>query len=158
VKLTIDIDQAVAVIVNKVVEVPPAMITEIKKYFDLSIGFESADIDVYSAYNFSQKFTLSIDEVVYYNISLVPAAMFSNDTEIGLTVGYVLDFLRASMKADLKLPLGELLNIPALPSIPLNLDSADIFESRLDIGTDSVARNYAATNAELIMLVGVMPA
>lgn len=252
VKVTIDIDQAVAVIVNKVVEailaavsggatvkplqtlddinpldlsfgleeilkvveVPEATITEIKKYFDLSIGFESADIDVYSAYNFSQEFTLSIDDVKYvatmeddtryifaandnngllienasrhdangdgvvdYTISLAPEAMFSNDTEIGLTVGYVLDFLRASMKADLKLPLGDLLGISALPTVPLNLAnvnlgpllriqgnldlaSADIFESRfdIDIGTDNVAGSYEVPNDELITLVGVMPA
>ncbi|MGB4247054.1 MAG: cadherin-like domain-containing protein [Pseudohongiellaceae bacterium] len=251
VKVTIDIDQAVAVIVNKVVEailavvsggatakplqtlddinpldlsfgleeilkvveVPEATITEIKKYFDLSVGFESADIDVYSAYNFSQEFTLSIDEVKYvatmeddtqyffaandkkgllienasrhdangdgvvnYSLALAPEAMFSNDTEIGLTVGYVLDFLRASMKADLKLPLGDLLNISALPSIPLNLAnvnlgpllrvqgdldlaSADIFESRfdIDIGSDTVDGSYAATDDEFITLVGVMP-
>ncbi|MBU2098241.1 MAG: cadherin-like domain-containing protein [Gammaproteobacteria bacterium] len=251
VKVTIDIDQAVAVIVNKVVEailaavsggatvkplqtlddinpldlsfgleeilkvveVPPATITEIKKYFDLSVGFESADIDVYSAYNFSQEFTLSIDDVAYvatmedetqyffaandnsgllienaskhdadgdgvvnYTISLAPEAMFSNDTEIGLTVGYVLDFLRASMKADVKLPLGDLLKIPALPTIPLNLAnvnlgpllriqgdldlaSADIFESRFDfdLSSDTVDGSYQATDDQLVTLVGVMP-
>lgn len=251
VKVTIDIDQAVAVIINKIVEailgvvsagatvtplqalddinpldlsfgleeilklveVPDATITEIKKYFDFNVGFEAADFDVYSAINFSQEFTLSVDDVVYlaimedgeqyefaantegglfienasrhdankdgfvdYQLTLTPKAMFSNDTEVGLTIGYVLDFLRASMKADLKLPLGDLLGISVLPTIPLNLAnvnlgpllriqgdldlaSADIFESRFDIniGSDYIDGSYDAANEELITLVGVMP-
>ncbi len=89
---------------------------------------------------------------------------------------YVLDFQQASMKAGLKLPLGDLLGISALPTIPLNLAdvklgpllrvqgnldlaSADIFESRFDfdIGTASIDGNYQATDEELVTLVGVMP-
>ncbi|MGB4248205.1 MAG: Ig-like domain-containing protein, partial [Pseudohongiellaceae bacterium] len=254
VRVTIDIDQAVAVIVNKIVEAaaaagtsgatvqflqalpdvnpldlefglaeilkaveaPQSMIDQITKFFDLSIGFEAADLDVYSALKFSQEFTLSLDDVEYevtmeddavyrfaanadgnlvienasqhdangdgvvdYDINLVPKAMFSNDTEIGLTIGYVIDFLQASLAADLKLPLGELLNIsiPGNPDIKLNLAdvnlgpllriqgdldlaSADIFESRfnIDIGSDTVSGNYALPEEELVTLVGVMPA
>ena len=250
VKVTMDVDQAVAVIINKIVEailgvvsggatvtplqtlddinpldlsfgledmlkvfeVPQPTIDELTKYFKLNVGFEAADLDVYSAYNFSQEFTLSIDDVQFvatmeddtqyffaanddaglvienasqhdankdgivdYDISLAPEAMFSNDTEIGLTVGYVLDFLRASMKADLTLPLGDLINIPGL-NVPLNLAnvnlgpllriqgdldlaSADIFESRFDfdIGTANIDGGYAVTDEELVTLVGVMP-
>ncbi|MEX2334312.1 MAG: hypothetical protein WD600_08650, partial [Pseudohongiella sp.] len=252
VKVTLDVDQAVAVIINKiveailgvvsggatvkplqtlddinpldlsfgledmlkVVEVPQPTIDELKKYFDMTVGFEAADLDIYSAYNFSQEFTLSIDEVQYvatmeddtqyifaanddsglrienasrhdengdgivsYDISLAPEAMFSNDTEIGLTVGYVLDFLQASMKADLKFPLEEYLGISGLSPVSLNmvdvklgpllriqgdldLASADIFESRFDfdIGTAEINGDYAVTDEQLVTLVGVMPA
>lgn len=255
VRVVIDIDQAVAVIVNKIIEVaagaassgatvqflaklpdinpldlefglaellevveaPQATIDEITQFFDLSVGFEAADVDVYSALRFAQDFTLSIDDMVYrvkmedgqqflfeanahgsltiadasqhdangdgtveYDMQLLPKAMFSNDTEIGLELGYVLDFLQASLSADLKIPLGDLLSdllqidIPGLPPITLNLAdvnlgpllrvqgdldiaSADIFEKRfdIDIGTADVAGNVALPETDLITVLGV---
>lgn len=233
VKINIDIDQAVAVIVNKVaeaalaavtaggtapitqaipdinpldleigikqlleiVEVPKATIENITNYINLSAGFEAADIDVYSAWKFSQEFSLSIDDMSYrvtmedgaeyvfaandseglkidnaslhdsngdgiidYDMDIVPTAMFSNDTEIRLSVGYVIDYLKASFAAGLNIPIGEILNISSLSPIELkmidlnmgpllriqgdlDLVSADIFEHRfaLDVGGDSVS-------------------
>ncbi len=252
VKVVIDIDQAVAVIVNKiievaagaassgatvqflaklpdinpldlefglaellsVVEVPQATIDEITKFFDLSVGFEAADVDVYSTLKFSQEFSLTVDDMLYrvtmedgdeyffeandegslridnasshdanhdgqvdYTMQLVPKALFSNDTEIGLTIGYVLDFLQASLSADLKLPIDDLLNIsiPGLPDIKINLAdinlgpllrvqgdldiaSADIFEKRFSFDLGSVDVDGSATlsdDALVLTLIGV---
>jgi hypothetical protein len=251
VKVTIDVDQAVAVIVNKIVEAaaaaassgstvsflqalpdinpldlsfgleemlevieaPKETIDQLTKYFDLSVGFEAADLDVYTSINFSQEFSLSLDDMAYhitmedgvqylfaanaegsvkienaskhdadgdgvvdYELSMVPKALFSNDTEIGLSVGYVLDFLEAAFEANLILPLDELLDIEGLPGIPLNLAdlelgpllriqgdldlaSADIFEARFDfdLGSAEVNGNFETTNEELVTLIGVMP-
>lgn len=251
VKITIDIDQAVAVIVNKIIEVaagaassgatvdfllalpdinpldlefgladileafkiPSDVVTE---FFDLSIGFEAADADVYSSLRFSQEFSLSIDDMAFqvtmedgveylfaantqenltipgisshdanadgiieYDMKLVPKAMFSNDTEIGLTVGYVLDFLQASLAADLKFPgLDTLLNIeiPGLPEISFNLvdialgpmlrvqgdldlASADIFEARfpIDLGSAEIDGSATITDQTLVTVVGMPP-
>lgn len=248
VKITIDIDQAVAVIVNKIVEValgaassgatvdfllalpdinpldlefsladilaafkiPPGVISE---FFDVSIGFEAADADVYSSLHFSQEFSLTIDDMLYqvtledgeeflfaanqegslkipnasshdadgdgvieYDMQLVPKAMFSNDTEIGLTVGYVLDFLQASLTANLKIPgLDTLLDIeiPGLPEISFNLvdialgpmlrvqgdldlASADIFEARfpMNLGSADVNGGSEITDETLVTVVG----
>ncbi len=249
VRVTVDIDQLVAVIVNKVaeaaaaaatsggsvqplqalpdinpldlsigldtilevVEAPKDMADEIKKYFDLNMGFEAADVDVYSALRFSQEFSLSIDDMSYlvtledstqhrfaasgegalqianasahdadgdgvlgYTMELVPTAMFSNDTEVGLSVGYVLDFLQATLAADLKLPLDELigLEIPGLPELKVNLldlhfgpllrvqgdldlASADVFESRfgMDLGSAEVDGSLAIVD-DLITVIG----
>lgn len=249
VRVTIDIDQLVAVIVNKVaeaaaaaatsggtvqvlqalpdinpldlsigldtvlevMEVPKSEADEIKKYFDLGIGLEAADVDVYSALRFSQEFSLSIDDMSYlvtleddtqhlfaasgagslnianasdhdangdgvlgYTMELVPTAMFSNDTEVGLTVGYVLDFLQASLAADLKLPIKELIGVdlPGLTDLSVNLldlnfgpllrvqgdldlASADVFESRfaIDLGSAEVTGNRAIVD-DLITVIG----
>lgn len=233
VKVNIDIDAAVAVIVNKVAEAILAATTagattgattaipdfnplnisfgidevleiaqidattreEIGKYIDLGFTFEAADLDTYAAADFSQEFTLSVDNMSYlltmedgavytfnangagnlllenasshdadhngtldYTLSIVPSAMFSNDTEIGLSLGYVLDFLKGGFSAGVNLPLNELLGItgkgwPALqfPMIDIgvgpmlriegDLDvlDVDVFEDRfaLDIGSDT---------------------
>jgi len=249
VRVTIDIDQLVAVIVNKVVEaaaaaatsggtaqvlqalpdinpldltigldtilavmeVPKSEADNIKKYFDLNLGLEAADVDVYSALRFSQEFSLSIDDMSYlvtleddtqhlfaasgagslniknasshdkngdgvlgYTMELVPTAMFSNDTEVGLTVGYVLDFLQASLAADLKLPIKELIGVdlPGLGDLSVNLldlhfgpllrvqgdldlASADVFESRfaIDLGSAEVTGSRAIVD-DLITVIG----
>jgi len=232
-KVNIDIDAAVALIVNEVVkaiaiaasagtaaaikaiptinplnlefgieqvlkmsEVPEAEAKAITDYVTLGVGFEMADIDAYAAANFSQEFTLSIDDMAYtitmedgvsydftangagdllienasihdangdgvidYSLSIVPDAMFSNDTEIGMSVGYILDFLKAEFKAGVKLPLAELLGIEnpgdAWPDIELNgIDVAvgplleikgdfdvidfDVYEARFDMDVGSV--------------------
>lgn len=96
------------------------------------------------------------DGFIDYTLDIVPMAMFSNDTEIGLSLGYTLDFLKAKLDAGFSLPLADLLGIPALPTIPLplldldlgpllrvagDLDilDVDLFESRfaIDIGSDT---------------------
>lgn len=233
IKVNIDIDAAVAVIVNKVVEAILAAVSagassgattaipdfnplnisfgidevlemvqvdqvtrdEIAKYIDLGFTFEAADLDTYASADFSQEFTLSIDDMSYaltmedgsvhtfsaneegnlvihdastydinddgmvdYTLSIVPTAMFSNDTEIGLSLGYVLDFLKGEFAAGVKLPLGELLGLSGegwpdieLPMInigvgpmlrvqgDLDVLSVDVYEDRfaLDIGADT---------------------
>ncbi len=110
------------------------------------------------------------DGVVDYNLQIVPTAMFSNDTEFGLSYGYLLDFLQGTLKADLKLPVGDLL--PGLPPIVINmldlemgpllrvqgdLDvwSVDIFEDRFDfdIGSQNVAGDFET--ATPISLIGI---
>ncbi len=178
---------------------------EIADYLNFKIGFQAADLDVHDAVDFSQEFTLSIDDMSYmvtledgfwstftangagnllienasshdanhdgvigYSLDIVPTAMFSNDTEIGLSMGYVFDLVKAGVSAGVKLPLGNLLNIPAFGSIDipgidislgpllriqgdLDLVDVDVFESRfaLDIGSDSV------TGGVDINLIGV---
>jgi len=97
------------------------------------------------------------DGSVAYTMDIVPTAMFSNDTELKLGVGYVLDFLKGSVAAGVKLPLNELLGINAdwlKVNVPLvdvavgpllrvqgDLDAIDVdlFESRfkVDAGSDS---------------------
>ncbi len=96
----------------------------ITDYINFGICFEMADLDVYEADDFSQEFTLSIDDMVYsitledgsiyeftangagdllienastrdmnddgvidYSLSIIHDAMFSNNTEIGMSVG-----------------------------------------------------------------------
>lgn len=252
VKINIDIDQLVAVIVNKVVEAAAAVASsgasvqplqaipdinpldlsfgidtilevleiektdpvaeEIKKFLDINVGFEAADLDVWSALNFSQEFTLSVDDMEYlvtmedgheyrfaandadglviadasrhdtnddgslsYTMELRPSAMFSNDTEFRLSVGYVLDFLKASLAAELKLPIEDELgiSIPGLTDVgisladisvgpllrvqgDLDLTSADVFESRFAIDLGSAEVDYeAAIVSDLVTVIGV---
>ncbi|MES3006652.1 MAG: cadherin-like domain-containing protein [Pseudomonadota bacterium] len=246
VKVTFDVDQAVFVIINKIVEAaiaagtsgatlqilqalpdfnplnielgiaelleiieaPQEMADQIAKFLDLSIGVEAADLDVYSAVRFSQDFSLSIDDMSYlvtledgsqhafaansqgslqianasshdkngdgqvdYSMQIVPSAMFSNDTEIGLAIGYVLDFLQATLTADLKLPIDDLLGIslPGIGDIKINvadihlgpllrvqgdldLASADVFESRFkfDLGSANVEGGITLTDDMII--------
>lgn len=244
VKVNIDVDQVIAVIVNKIAEgalaavtagatapatqaipdinpldleigikkllevvaVPKATIDEITKYINLTAGFEAADIDVYSAWKFSQEFSLSIDDMSYlivmedgeeyvfsansdeglmienasqhdvngdgvtdYAMELVPTAMFSNDTELRLSIGYVIDFLKAKLAAGVKLPLADVFGIDSLPAVnlpmidlnvgpllriqgDLDLVSADVFESRfsLDIGKDSVAGSFSVVDDVIV--------
>ena len=88
-------------------------------------------------------------------MDIVPTAMFSNDTELKLGVGYVLDFLKGSVVANAKIPLNELLGINAdwlKVSVPLvdvavgpllrvqgDLDAIDIdlFEGRFNVNAGS---------------------
>ena len=210
--------------VLKMAKVPDEQAKQVTDYVTLGVGFEAADLDVYAQADFSQEFTLSMDDMAYtitmedeiiykfaanggevtwkdstmeefthygintgpdliiadaskhdangdgvldYSLSIVPDAMFSNDTEIGLSVGYVLDFLKAEFKAGLKLPLDQLFGIdPKIgddgkeedskwPDIELNaIDIAvgpllrlqgdldivdfDVYESRFDMDVGSV--------------------
>lgn len=48
------------------------------------------------------------DGVVEYDIALDPTGFFTNDTEIGLGLSYAIDFLNASLLADVKLSFGAL--------------------------------------------------
>ena len=110
------------------------------------------------------------DGVVDYSLNIVPSAMFSNDTEFGLSYGYLLDFLQGTLKADLKLPVGDL--FPGLPPIVINmldlkmgpllrvkgdldLWSVDIFEDRFDfdIGSQNVAGDFET--ADPISIIGI---
>lgn len=237
IKVNIDIDAAVAVIVNKVleaiaaagtagatagataaipdfnplnlefgidqilemVEVPKETRDKITDYIDLGMTYEAADIDASASMDFSQEFTLSIDDMAYaltledgttkvftaneteamilnnaseydsdgdgvigYDLSIVPQAMFSNDTEIGLSLGYVLDFFKGEFKAGVKLPISDWLGLPGdnwpdieLPMIDIGLGpllrlqgdldflDVDVFESRfsIDVGTNTFESN-----------------
>lgn len=167
---------------------------EIADVINFEIGFQAADLDVHDAVNFSQEFSLSIDDMSYlvtledgfkssfiangtgnmqienasshdanhdgvigYSLDIVPTAMFSNDTEIGLSMGYVFDLLKGELSAGVTLPLADLLNIPGLgdisiPGIDINLGpllrvqgdldlvDVDVYETRFAInaGSDSV--------------------
>ena len=53
-----------------------------------------------------------------YNLTMVPEAMFSNDTEINLALDYALEFFQGSFEAGVKLPIGELLGIEGWPEMP----------------------------------------
>jgi len=178
----------------------------IGKFVDMNLNFQAADVDAQATAKFSQKFSLSVDDMSYlvtledgekqvftangagklvisnasshdangdgsvaYTLDIVPTAMFSNDTELKLGVGYVLDFLKGSLGAGVKLPLGELLGINAdwlTVDVPLvdvalgpllrvqgDLDALDIdlFESRFQL--DAGSATYA--NAVDVELVGV---
>ncbi|MEA3512969.1 MAG: putative Ig domain-containing protein [Campylobacterota bacterium] len=221
VKVNVDIDQLVAVIVNNIltagasttadipivnpldlafgieelVEMLPvsdSIAEKVTDYIDFSVGFELADIDVYAGIDFSQEFSLSIDDMSYlvtlengvqktfnanktnsidiqnaslydtnndgsiaYSMEIVPTAMFSNDTEAGLNLGYSMDFLQGSLSAGFMFPIegfiGEVIeteisaidiNLGPLLSITGDLDvlSADIFEDRfeLDVGAATI--------------------
>ncbi|HYF16433.1 MAG TPA: VCBS domain-containing protein [Ramlibacter sp.] len=96
------------------------------------------------------------DGRIDYTMDVVPTAMFSNDTELGFGAGYTLDFMKGSLAAGIKIPVGELLGINASwlnVKIPLvnvavgpllrvqgDLDvlDVDLFEARfgLDVGSD----------------------
>ncbi len=253
INVSIDVDQAVAFVVNKIVEAIAAAVSagtttgvteviptinplnisfgidevlellgigqgsggggtggtgggeavDITDFIDFGFAFEAADLDVSAGADFTQEFTLSIDDMSYlvtledgtkqtfsangtgklviadasahddngdglvgYTLDIVPTAMFSNDTEIGLNLGYVFDLLKAEFSAGLKLPLADLLNIAGLPDIEipgidiglgpllrlqgdLDLLDVDVFESRfqIDVGSDSHA---GAVDVELI--------
>jgi VCBS repeat-containing protein len=180
----------------RVVQVPESVRDEITRFLDLEIGLEALDFDINTGLNFSQEFSLSVDDmnflvtmedgaqyefaantegqlqipdasqhdsngdgVIDYSLSLSPDAMFSNDTELGLNVGYVIDFLQASFAAGINIPLGDLIDIDLPFDLPtlnvpmvdigigpllraqgdLDLASADVFEHRFDIdlGSDS---------------------
>ncbi|MEX2468221.1 MAG: Ig-like domain-containing protein [Pseudohongiellaceae bacterium] len=75
--------------------------------------------------------TLEIDDIsqydangdgnVNYSLNLVPEAMFSNDTELGMSIGYTLDFLKANLAAGLKIPLADIFGVQGAPAIPIPL-------------------------------------
>lgn len=181
--------------VLKMALIPKEQIDEITKFINLGFEFEAADLDAMAEANFSQAFTLSIDDMsflltledgtksvftakdagsaliqnasshdlnkdgsVSYSLNIVPTAMFSNDTEIGLSLGYSLEFLKGSFVAGAQLPLGTLiggengpdwLNIE-IPGIDIGIGpllsitgdfdalSVDVFESRFafNVGSD----------------------
>lgn len=183
--------------VLKIASVPEETANQITSWINLGFSFEAADLDVSSEANFSQEFTLSIDDMSYlvtledgftqtftangsgallienasfhdangdgsiaYTLDIVPTAMFSNDTEIGLSLGYTLDFLKGSFEAGAQLPLNTLLGIQnadwlnigfsaidismgPLLRVQGELDTldVDVFETRfgLNIGSDSFA-------------------
>ena len=183
----------------KIASVPKATIDQITQWVNLGFEFEAADLDVSQELNFSQDFTLSIDDMSYlvtmedgvtkfaftangagaiqipdastydtngdgliaYTLDIVPTAMFSNDTEVGLSLGYQLDFLKGGFAAGLQVPLGTLLfgedgpdwlnldfsaidiSMGPLLRVQGELDTldVDVFESRfnLDVGSASYA-------------------
>ncbi len=91
--------------------------------------------------------------IVDFVMELVPEAWFSNDTEMGIDVGYTLDIIKANFVANLQLPLAEIFgaitgteNLPVIP-IPvlettlgpllrvqgdLDLFKADFWEDRFE--------------------------
>ncbi|HIJ90314.1 MAG: tandem-95 repeat protein [Desulfobulbaceae bacterium] len=191
--------------VLKMAAVPEDQAKLVTDWINLGFSFEAADLDVSQQANFSQEFTLSIDDMSYlvtledgakyaftangtgalqienasshdkdgngsvaYTLDIVPTAMFSNDTEFGLSLGYQLDFLKGEFAAGAKLPLASLLGIQdadwlnigfsaidismgPLLSVQGELDTLDIdvFESRfaLNVGSDSTT---GAVNVNLL--------
>ncbi len=183
--------------VLEIAAVPQETIDQITQWLNLGFTFEAADLDVTQAVNFSQDFTLSIDDMSYlvtmedgdtfnftangagalqisnasshdlngdgliaYTLDIVPTAMFSNDTEVGLSLGYQLDFLKGGFSAGAQLPLGELLGLTDADWLNIDFSAIDIsmgpllrvqgeldtldvdvFESRfaLDVGSASYA-------------------
>ena len=126
-----------------------------------SYMFSANDTDTLEIQNISQH-DANGDGRVDYDIELVPKAMFSNDTELGLSLGYTLDFLKAELSAGLKIPLADIFGVPGAPTIPLSfldiglgpllrvqgdLDilDIDIFENRFefDLGSDTVTNGVA---------------
>jgi hypothetical protein len=167
----------------------------------LEYTYTRVDADVIASADFSQDFTLTIDDMTYqlmlegeetplifaaseldqfiieeasqydadgngivdYDLKLLPTAMFSNDTELGLNLGLNLEFLAAALEAKFKLPLADLIdsdNPNSLwPTFEIPIDYSfgpmlqidwemngldiDVYESRfaMDIGTDSIEGN-----------------
>lgn len=224
VEVTIDIDQFIALLANKaagnvstvvinplvreygldlvlsIANVSDTVADQIKKYLNVGLTFEYADLDASTGWNFRQEFTLSIDDMVFdvkledgtnfqfnandatglvlenasqydanndgiigYEMVLMPEAMFSNDTEIGMSIGYTLDIIKAQIAAGVSLPLDELIPDLGLPTVDLDLIdislgpllrvqgdldllNADLFENRFDfdLGSESVAGSQNA--------------
>lgn len=184
----------------KIAEVPEETASQITDYLNLEYTYTRVDADVIASADFSQEFTLTVDDMTYlltmednsvllfsasevdqfvienasqydadgngiveYVLQIVPTAMFSNDTELGLNLGLNLDFLAAEFEATMKLPLAELLDSgnanslwPTLeipikysfgPLLEINwamngLD-IDFYEARfeMDIGTEEILGN-----------------
>lgn len=88
------------------------------------------------------------DGNIDYSMKIVPKAMLSNDTELGLNLGYQLDFFKASLKASLGATEIELTapiidaNLGPLLRVQGSMDqlAVDIFEDRfsIDVGSDTV--------------------
>ncbi|MBS0125003.1 hypothetical protein [Thetidibacter halocola] len=227
IEVTVDIDQLAAVLVNLAFGIPPnaavnpldlgigiedilekvnisdEMKAAIADFIRLDLGFEAMDLDVSTGANFSQKFALSVDDMVFdlefedgttrqvraseggeivienasslvdtngngsidYTMTLTPDATFFNDTQIGLNIGYTLDFLKANFEAFAKLPLNDIFGGLSLPGVPeevgialglgpvvrmegdLNLLSMDIFEDIFDFDAGNSAFAGAFTPA-----------
>lgn len=225
VEVTVDLDQLVAVLINQAFGIPPnaainpmdigfgisdlldrSNITPeakaaIADFVTLDLGFEAMDLDVSAGVDFSQKFALSVDDMVFdltfedgttrqvraseggeiviqnasaledtngngeidYTLKLTPDATFFNDTQVGLNIGYTLDFLKAHFNAAASLPLDKIfagLSLPGVsPSVgidlslgpvvrmqgQMNLLSADIFEDifAFDAGSGSFGGAFA---------------
>ena len=87
------------------------------------------------------------DGKIDYSLSMVPEAMFSNDTEIGMGVGYIIDFIKADFKAGINIPVGFLDDISLGTEIgfgPLleikgdfDVLDIDVYESRFDMNVGS---------------------
>lgn len=237
-KVNIDLDQAVAVVVNKAAEAALAAVTagatapatqaipdinpldlsfgidtllkvfavpkttrdNIAKFLELEVNFQLMDVDFYQDMKVAQEFTLSVDDMLFnvtmedgavyqfsaneqgtlnienasqhdlngdgnieYSFEVLPEAMFSNDTELGMGMGYVLDYFKGSLAAKAKLPLGDLFDIEGLdanidlPMIDINLGpllrvegeidliDIDIFESRfaMEVGSDELSNSIS---------------
>ncbi|MBF0263774.1 MAG: hypothetical protein HQL46_00750 [Gammaproteobacteria bacterium] len=194
----------------KIAEVPAETVDQITDFLNLEYTYTRVDADVIASADFSQDFTLTVDDMSYivtmedetvfsfsasdadnlviesaaekfdvdgdgiveYDLQLVPTAMFSNDTELGLNLGLELDFLAAALEAKIKLPLAELLdsdNPNSLwPTLEVPIDYSfgplleidwamngldiDVYESRfeMDIGTETIEDNKID-----VQLVGV---
>ena len=244
VKVNIDIDAAVAVIVNKIIEaaasgasygtltgflaalpdfnpldlqfgledlmkavaVPQTVTDIVDNFVSLNMRFEAADLDTYATANFSQEFSLSVDDMAFrlaledgtsmqldahslnsvelanasdydvngdgiigYDLSIVPQAMFSNDTEIGLSLGYTLDFLKTELGAGVQFSLAEILGVPdpldqwpaiLLPLVDfqtgpllrltgdLDVLDVDVFEDRFAFDVGSAAVQGGVSNID----------
>ncbi|NNU17041.1 hypothetical protein HK107_11985 [Parvularcula sp. ZS-1/3] len=73
----------------------------------------------------ASQFDVNGDGLIDYTAVLTPKALFSNDTELGLELGYQFDFLKSVVEASTKLPIDELFeNIPGLED--LGIDTGNV--------------------------------
>ncbi|WP_366885913.1 DUF4214 domain-containing protein [Sulfuricurvum sp.] len=133
-----------------------------------TMSFKASEYDSFTIEDASQ-YDVNKDGTIEYDLQIVPTAMFSNDTELGYNYGLNLDFLQTTLKSAIQVPLADLLGIPKLPTISINLADydigpllaiqaeinaldIDIWESRfaMDIGNVSLEDNSIDIN-----LVGV---
>jgi Ca2+-binding RTX toxin-like protein len=102
------------------------------------------------------------DGEIDYTLSLTPDATLFNDTELGLNVGYTMDFIKSQLELAASLPLGDLFpglddltgfseNFSFGPILRLDGDldvvSADVFESLFDFNTGTAGIEGAFTLA-----------
>ncbi|TAN47554.1 MAG: hypothetical protein EPN21_17265 [Methylococcaceae bacterium] len=86
------------------------------------------------------------DGVIDYSMKIVPNAMFSNDTELGLNMAYQLDFLKSILDIQLGIvPLTKSIfsgSIGPLLRVQASMDqlAVDVFEDRfaINVGSDTV--------------------
>ncbi|MCK5576317.1 MAG: hypothetical protein KAI28_10910, partial [Sphingomonadales bacterium] len=102
------------------------------------------------------------DGVVDYSMKLVPTAMFSNDTEIGMSIGFTLDFLKTSLEAGFKVPslgvnlsffsagLGPLLRVEG----EIDALDVDIYENRFDFDLGTVQVDGGDTSSDDVLTGG----
>jgi uncharacterized repeat protein (TIGR02059 family) len=188
----------------EIAELPQETIDQVTSWINLGFSFEAVDFDISNELNFSQKFTLAIDDMSYlatlesgsqyaftangsgalqienasshdangdglveYRLDMVPTAMFSNDTELGMGMSYQLDFLQGGFEAGMKLPLNTLLGIENADWLNIEIPfsngmdismgpllrvqgdydtfDVDVFESRfpIDLGKLSVDNSFS---------------